>query len=478
MHLILDAERGATMAYLDKVVQEQGGRRGRAQVRTPTDGMTSAASRHATNRAGDPPGPRPHPGGKYREDGRRTRRLEGARHRAAPGPSPCRHRGGPDGGGGQKRWSLVTASRPTPGLRADWGLGRRRHPKKKPGEVLATRAAQIEAAVGPDASYGPGALPRGPPGTAKAASGLRSWSPSGGTSWPRRGTRRWSWRPRASALTWSIGRPSEALSTRSPPSSCPPAAAWRKKRPSPGATSSWLSPRTCIGLPVQRFETAVDRVLSHQLAVPLPAVAGAREPAWSAAFVLEDERRIASWPHAHPKGGAALTIAQQFRPSGKWICPEVCVSPRDRLRWPSPCLFPATPLTWSSGWPGRGRRAHCRRCEKVLRRRATKWSARPPPARRPRPSVKARRSLPDGGVAHLAPGARAEALTPRHVLVLDEGAMSSDADVGKLLAAVQASGAVAVLAARRPLRSSRQAWSASQCSARSYDQPFSSCRVK
>ncbi len=37
MHLILDAERDATMAYLDEVVQEQGGRRGRAQVRTPTD---------------------------------------------------------------------------------------------------------------------------------------------------------------------------------------------------------------------------------------------------------------------------------------------------------------------------------------------------------------------------------------------------------------------------------------------------------
>ena len=34
-----------------------------------------------------------------------------------------------------------------------------------------------------------------------------------------------------------------------------------------------------------------------------------------------------------------------------------------------------------------------------------------------------------------------EALTPRHVLVLDEGAMSSDADVGRLLAAVEASGA-------------------------------------
>ena len=36
MHAIADAERDATMAYLDKVVQDQGGRRGRAQVRTPT----------------------------------------------------------------------------------------------------------------------------------------------------------------------------------------------------------------------------------------------------------------------------------------------------------------------------------------------------------------------------------------------------------------------------------------------------------
>jgi conjugative relaxase-like TrwC/TraI family protein len=54
MHAILDAERDATMAYLDEVVQEQGGRRGRAQVRTPTGGLTWAVSRHATTRSGDP----------------------------------------------------------------------------------------------------------------------------------------------------------------------------------------------------------------------------------------------------------------------------------------------------------------------------------------------------------------------------------------------------------------------------------------
>jgi ATP-dependent exoDNAse (exonuclease V) alpha subunit len=34
-----------------------------------------------------------------------------------------------------------------------------------------------------------------------------------------------------------------------------------------------------------------------------------------------------------------------------------------------------------------------------------------------------------------------EVLTPHHVLVLDEGSMTSDSDVGRLLAAVEASGA-------------------------------------
>ena len=54
MHRIVDAERDATMAYLDEAVRDYGGRRGRAQVRTPTEGLTWAVSRHATTRSGDP----------------------------------------------------------------------------------------------------------------------------------------------------------------------------------------------------------------------------------------------------------------------------------------------------------------------------------------------------------------------------------------------------------------------------------------
>ncbi|MGH9121011.1 MAG: MobF family relaxase, partial [Acidimicrobiales bacterium] len=54
MHAIVDAERNATLGYLDRLVREEGGRRGRAMTRTPTGGLIWAASRHATTRSGDP----------------------------------------------------------------------------------------------------------------------------------------------------------------------------------------------------------------------------------------------------------------------------------------------------------------------------------------------------------------------------------------------------------------------------------------
>jgi hypothetical protein len=54
MNEIVDAERDATLEYLDRLVSERGGRRGRAQTRVATGGLIWATSRHATTRAGDP----------------------------------------------------------------------------------------------------------------------------------------------------------------------------------------------------------------------------------------------------------------------------------------------------------------------------------------------------------------------------------------------------------------------------------------
>ena len=54
MHKIMDAERDATLAYLEMVTQAGGGRRGREAITTPTSGLVYAVTRHATSRAGDP----------------------------------------------------------------------------------------------------------------------------------------------------------------------------------------------------------------------------------------------------------------------------------------------------------------------------------------------------------------------------------------------------------------------------------------
>ena len=54
MHAILDAESDATLAFLDSWCRKAGGRRGREQRRTPTEGIVWSRTRHATSRAGDP----------------------------------------------------------------------------------------------------------------------------------------------------------------------------------------------------------------------------------------------------------------------------------------------------------------------------------------------------------------------------------------------------------------------------------------
>jgi conjugative relaxase-like TrwC/TraI family protein len=54
MHQIMDAERDATLGYLNGVTRQMGGRRGRAAQASPTRGLIYAHARHATSRAGDP----------------------------------------------------------------------------------------------------------------------------------------------------------------------------------------------------------------------------------------------------------------------------------------------------------------------------------------------------------------------------------------------------------------------------------------
>jgi hypothetical protein len=52
------------------------------------------------------------------------------------------------------------------------------------------------------------------------------------------------------------------------------------------------------GLPVSLLDNAVDNVLTHESAIALPRVLAAKEPVWAAACVVEDERRIADLAHS------------------------------------------------------------------------------------------------------------------------------------------------------------------------------------
>jgi conjugative relaxase-like TrwC/TraI family protein len=54
MHQIMDAERDATLGYLDEVTAAGGGRRGRSATATATAGLIYSHTRHATSRSGDP----------------------------------------------------------------------------------------------------------------------------------------------------------------------------------------------------------------------------------------------------------------------------------------------------------------------------------------------------------------------------------------------------------------------------------------
>ena len=54
MHAILDAETDATLGLLEEWFCRQGGRRGKAQRRVATPGLVWARTRHATSRSGDP----------------------------------------------------------------------------------------------------------------------------------------------------------------------------------------------------------------------------------------------------------------------------------------------------------------------------------------------------------------------------------------------------------------------------------------
>jgi conjugative relaxase-like TrwC/TraI family protein len=441
MHSVLDAERDATMAYLDEVVRQQGGRRGRAQVRAPTDGLTWAVSRHATTRAGDPQvhdhvlvanivrmgdergGWKGLDTGLLRDHlhaATAIGRMAGAAKAVELGYG-IQHDPGPSGRLGG--WSIA-------------GI------PKEAWEVHATRAAQIDDAVGPEASYYSRAIAARATRDRKSRDLVEELVPRWRDELARAGY---------PPLELAAAVDQAGLNYRPPQRDVDDIATGLL---SPGdrlAEEKTFTRRDVIvavapqlhGLPVSVLDGAIERVLSHESAVPLPRVAGAREPVWSAACVLEDERRIAE---------LADVLTQR---EGPWVDEsaadsairqiELCRGMRLTERQSEVAkslLTSGHALDLVIGVAGSGKTS-------TLSAVREGFEAAGYHVIGAATSGQAAKALGQGaGVASRTVASLTwrlehgrEALTPRHVLVLDEGAMSSDADVGKLLAAVEASGA-------------------------------------
>ena len=292
MHQIVDAERAATMAYLDKLVMDSGGRRGRAQDRTATDGLTWASSRHATTRAGDPQvhdhvllGNVVHMadargGWKALDTGFLRDHLHAA---TAVGRMAA----------AAKAVELGYSIEPDPGPSGRLGGWAISGIPKEAWEVHATRSAQIGQAVGPDASYRSRAVAARATRDRKSHDNVEDLVGR--------------WRDELAEASYPAPELATAVE-RAGLAYCPPqptaADQLAEQLLGPGgrlAQEKTFNRDDVIvaaapylhGLPVSYLDEAVDNVLSHDNAVALPRVVGAREPVWAAACVIEDERHIA-----------------------------------------------------------------------------------------------------------------------------------------------------------------------------------------
>ena len=160
MHAIMDAERDATLGYLDQLTQRTGrpAGRGRRSHRHHRPRLRPRPARHHPGRGPRAPRPRAH---RQRDrDAGREGRHQGPRHHPLAGAPPRRHHGRAGGLGRPKPSSSATASRPTPAPRASSATGRSRASPMRPWPSTPSGPRRSTEAV---AEQGLRLLP-GPPG--------------------------------------------------------------------------------------------------------------------------------------------------------------------------------------------------------------------------------------------------------------------------------------------------------------------------
>jgi len=445
MHWIADAERDATLAYLDRLVVQSGGRRGRAQTRVATGGLIWATSRHATTRAGDP---QVHDhvlianavamadarGGWKGAD---TAFLRDHLHAAtAVGRMAAAAKAVELG------YGIVADPGPS-GHLGSWAIA------GIPAEVCAlhsTRSAQITAAVGPDASYASRAV------AARATRDRKDHVP---------------------VADLLVGWRTDLVAAGYPPADLAAQvdAAGRAYAPVvvdlEGLAAELLGPGGRLAaektftrgdvivavaphlhsLPLSVLDEAVETVLAHYDAGALPAVAGCREPVWAARCVLADEQRITELAE-RLTGDEGPKVSEQ-------AALEAVAELEERL---------GGSLTDTQHQVAVGLLTSGHRLEVVVGVAGSGKTTTLAAVRAgfetagysvvgTATSGQAAKTLADGAgiesrtIASLT--WRLEhgmlALSDRHVLIVDEGAMTADVDLARLLTAVERAGAKLVV---------------------------------
>ena len=441
MHEIVDAERDATLEYLDRLVVERGGRRGRAQTRVATGGLTWATSRHATTRAGDPQVHdhvlianavlmRDARGGWKGAD---TAFLRDHLHAATAvgrmvGAAKAVELG----------YGIVADPGPS-GRLGGWAIA------GIPDEVCelhSTRSAQITASVGPDASYASRSV------AARATRDRKAEVPVEDllTRWQDELTV--AGHPPADlvaaieAAGSSYQLPVADLEELAGELLAPGGRLANEKTFTRGDVIIAAAPHL-HGLSLSVLDQAVETVLAHSYAVALPVVTGSREPVWTARCVLADEERIATLAEAltgdeGPKVEEQAALDAVTRLEERLGVPLTTTQQEVAIG----LLVSGHHLDLVKGVAGSGKTT-------TLAAVRDGFESAGYSVLGAATSGQAARNLGEGAgiesrtVASLAWRLEHNTLelSDRHVLILDEGAMTSDVDLARLLTAVERSGA-------------------------------------
>ena len=445
MHEIVDAERDATLEYLDRLVSGRGGRRGRAQTRVATGGLIWATSRHATTRAGDP---QVHDhvlianavfmcdarGGWKGAD---TAFLRDHLHAAtAVGRMAAAAKAVELG------YGIVADPGPS-GRLGGWAVA------GIPAEVCelhSTRSAQITAAVGPGASYAARSV------AARATRDRKAEAPVEDLL-----TR---WQDELSAANHPPADLVAAVEAAGSGYQLPEVDLEQLAGELLGLDGRLASEKTFTradviiaaaphlhGLAVSVLDQVVEAVLANDDAVTLAIVTGSREPVWTARCVLADEERIA-------------TVAELLAgDDGPKVEEQAALDAVTRLEESL-----GVPLTAAQHEVAIGLLVSGHRFDLVM---GVAGSGKTTTLAAVRAGFESAGYIVLGtatsgqAAKNLGEGAGIESrtvaslswrldhntleLSDRHVLILDEGAMTSDVDLARLLTAAERSGAKLII---------------------------------